>query len=317
MVELLGPGGSIEMVKAVFKAGADSVYCGVKGWSRRSKKYELNINELKQAVRIAHNYGRMLRAAINAMPRAGEEKMFVRVLDELYAIDIDAIVLNDIGLMRVTNERYPDLKIVASIGASILNKEEAKLYREAGASLMVADCKMSIDELCELKEYADIGIEVLIHANTDFTYLGRCWMSSYKALKYEEIDGKAYYIGSPNRGGVCFRPCLYGWSLVGDKIYAKDFQLPNDMFLMLDEIPELIDRGIDCLKIQGREYSVPLIYDLVKLYRNFIDEYISKGSVNLEDYRAELSLIAEKRDSERLRRTLELMRASREEKSEV
>ena len=317
MVELLGPGGSLEMVEAVFEAGADSVYCGVKGWSRRSKKYELDLHQLREAVRIAHDYSGQLRAAVNAMPKVGEEEMFKNLLDELYSIEIDAIILNDIGLMKITSERYPDLKIVASIGSSILNKEEALLYREAGASLLVADCKMSVEEMREIKEYAKIGIEVLIHANTDFTYLGRCWMSSYKSLKFEKIDGKAYYIGSPNRGGVCFRPCLLGWSLVGERIYAKDFQLPNDMFLLLDEIPMLIENGVDCLKIQGREYSVPLIYDIVKLYREFIDEYLSGRSVNLEEYRSELSLIAEKRDSERLKRTLELMKAAREKKSEV
>ncbi|AKG92379.1 Collagenase [Geoglobus ahangari] len=317
MVELLGPGGSLEMVEAVFKAGADSVYAGVKGWSRRSKKYEMGDEELKKAVRISHDYGGMLRAAINAMPKAGEEGMYIEKLDSLYSMEIDAVILNDIGLMKITRERYPDLKIVASIGASILNKEEAMLYRDAGAYLFVADCKMSLDEMMEIKAHTGMGVEVLIHANTDFTYLGRCWMSSYKALKYESIDGKAYYVGSPNRGGVCFRPCLLGWKLAGDDVYASDFQLPNSMFLMLDEIPEMIDRGVDCLKIQGREYSVSLIHDLVKLYRNFIDEYTERGEVDIEAYRAELDVIAEKRDSERLRRTLELMKASRMEKSEI
>ncbi len=317
MVELLGPGGNLEMIEAVFKAGADSVYAGVLGWSRRSKKYEMRDEELKKAVKIAHDYGGMLRAAINAMPKPGEERMYIERLDALYSMGVDAVILNDIGLMRVTEERYPDLKIVASIGASILNKEEAMLYREAGADMFVADCKMNLDEMVEIKKYTGLGVEVLIHANTDFTYLGRCWMSSYKSLKYETIDGKAYYIGSPNRGGVCFRPCLLGWKLTGERVYASDFKLPNDMFLMLDEIPEMIDRGVDCLKIQGREYSVQLIHDLVRLYRNFIDEYIERGEVDIEAYRSELDVIAEKRDSERLRRTLELMRAARAEKSEI
>ena len=317
MVELLGPGGSLEMVEAVFRAGADSVYTGVLGWSRRSKKYEMNDEELRKAVKIAHEYGGMLRAAINTMPKSGEGEMYVDKLDTLYSMDIDAVILNDIGLMKITRERYPDLKIVASIGASILNKEEAMLYRTAGADMFVADCKMSLDEMVEIKKYTGLGVEVLVHANTDFTYLGRCWMSSYKSLKYETIDAKAYYIGSPNRGGVCFRPCLLNWKLCGERVYTSDFKLPNDMFLMLDEVPEMIDRGVDCLKIQGREYSVSLIHDLVRLYRNFVDEYMERGGVDLEAYRTELDAIAEKRDSERLRRTLELMRAARVERSEV
>ncbi len=317
VVELLAPGGSVEMVEAVFRAGADSVYSGVKGWSRRSKKYEMGDEELKKAVNIAHDYGGYLRAAVNAMPKAGEERMFVERLDFLYSIGIDAIILNDIGLMRITEERYPDLKIVASIGASILNKEEALLYKESGADMFVADCKMSIEEMMEIKAYTGMGVEVLIHANTDFTYLGRCWMSSYKALRYEDLDGKAYYIGSPNRGGVCFRPCLFDWRLSGEEIYASHFQLPNDMFLLLDEIPEMIRRGVDCLKIQGREYSISLIHDLVGVYRRFIDEFAERGEVDVEAYRGELRELAEKRDAERLKRTLELMKVARGKANEI
>jgi len=311
MVELLGPGGSLEMVERVFQAGADSVYAGVKGWSRRSSRYELDDEAIRRAARIAHDYGGMLRAAINAMPRSGEIGMFQEKLDFLHSAEVDAIILNDIGLMRLVKDRYPDMKIVASIGCNIINHQEAKLYREAGASLIVADCKLSLEEIAEIRNKAGVGVEVLIHANTDFTYLGKCWMSSYKALRYEELDGKSYYVGSPNRGGVCFRPCLMRWELrEASTCHARDFNLPNDMFLMLEEIPPMLD-VVDCLKIQGREYSVELIYEIVKFYRDFIDECMA-GSVEMSFWRQRLDEIARRRDAERLRRTLELMKAQRE-----
>jgi len=312
-MELLAPGGNLEMIKRVFEAGADSVYVGLMGWSRRSKRYELNDKELKQAVKISHDYGCKLKVAVNAYPRSNEVEMFKRRLDFLHSIEVDAIILNDLGLMKITSESYPEIEIVASVGCNILNVEEAKLYREAGAKLLVADCKLSLDELIELKRYANIGIEVLVHANTDFTYLGKCWMSSYKALKFEEIDGKSYYIGSPNRGGVCFRPCLQKWALIdcNGKEFAKDFNLPNDMFLLLEEIPEYIKAGIDCFKIQGREYSPDLIYEMVRFYREFIDEFIENGFVDLKEWKVRLREIAKRRDAERFRRTLELMEAAK------
>ncbi|RLI78293.1 U32 family peptidase [Archaeoglobales archaeon] len=311
MVELLAPGGSLEMVKAIFDAGADSVYVGVKGWSRRASRYELSDKEILEAVKMADDRGKFVRAAINAMPKTYEIKMFKEKLDFLYSAGVDAVILNDVGLMRIVKDSCPDLKIVASIGCNILNYKEAKFYKDAGAKMIVADCKLSMDELREIKEKANVGIEILIHANTDFTYLGKCWMSSYKALRVESIDGKSYYVGSPNRGGVCFRPCLMKWSLVSNKTHAEDFNLPNTMFLLLDEIPELVN-FVDCLKIQGREYSTGLIKKIVEFYRHFMDACIA-NEVNLDDWRAKLYELAEERDAERLRKTIELMKVANNE----
>ncbi|AGK61678.1 Collagenase-related protease [Archaeoglobus sulfaticallidus PM70-1] len=308
MVELLAPGGNAEMVKAVFEAGADSVYVGVKGWSRRALRYEMSDSEIVEVVKIAHDFGGKLRAAINAMPKPSEIDMFRERLDFLYSAGVDAIILNDAGLMRVVSDTYPDIDIVASIGCNILNYEEALFYRKAGAGMVVADCKLTIDEMREIKDKAGVGIEVLVHANTDFTYLGKCWMSSYKALKYEELNGKSYYIGSPNRGGVCFRPCLMRWSLLGDDVYARDFNLPNSMFLLLEEIPSLLE-VVDCLKIQGREYSVGLIKEIVRFYRDFV-EACSGGEVDFAVWKKKLMDIASRRDAERLRKTMELIKLS-------
>ncbi len=312
MVDLLGPGGNLEMVRKVFEAGADSVYVGVKGWSRRSKKYELEDKEIIEAAKIAHDFDGELRAALNAFPKPAEFEMFKEKMEFLHSAEVDAVILNDLGLMRYVKENYPDFKIVASIGCNVINYEEAKLYKEAGASMLVADCKLTLEEIREIKERAGIGIEILIHANTDFTYLGKCWMSSYKSLKYEKIGEKSYYIGSPNRGGVCFRPCLSNWCL-NNHAFGN---LPNDMFLLLREIPDLIEAGVDCLKIQGREYSTELIYEIVKFYREFI-EAIESNNVIFEEWERKLAEIAKRRDAERLRRTLELMGVARGEKIEI
>jgi putative protease len=308
MVELLAPGGSTDMVRAVFEAGANSVYAGVKGWSRRASRYELDDSGIVEAVRIAHDSGGELRAAINATPSSMEIPMLMDKIDFLYSREVDALILNDPGIIRLIRDRYPDIKIVASIGCNILNHEEARFYREAGADMIVADCKLDLNELKEIKEKAKAGIEVLIHANTDFTYLGKCWMSSYMSLRPEKIGNKSYYIGSPNRGGVCFRPCLKRWKLKGEEVYSEGFNLPNDMFLLLEEIPGLM-KVVDCLKIQGREYSVSLIREIVSFYRSFINA-VESGDLRMDFWRRKLMKLASRRDAERLRKTLELMRAA-------
>jgi len=309
-VELLAPGGSVEMVQKCFESGANSVYVGVKGWSRRASRYELEDHELVDAIRIARDFNGELRAGFNATPSSSEVGMCLEKIESLYSKGVSAVILNDIGLIKLVRDRLKDLKIVASIGCNILNYHEARLYKDAGANMIVADCKLSFDELKEIKEKVGVGIEVLIHANTDFTYLGKCWMSGYLSLRPDKIGDKSYFVGSPNRGGVCFRPCLKKWCLTdGYAKFADGFNLPNDMFLMLEEIPTLVE-FVDCLKIQGREYSVELIGEIVSFYRRFLDCLKSDCNINIEQWKRELLRIATRRDAERLRKTLLLMMAS-------
>src|SRR3990170_2044220 len=133
MVELLAPAGSIEMVEATVANGANALYVGPKGWSRRRDAYELSDEALREAVRIAHARGVKVRAAVH--------------------------------------RTFPDLTIHASIGANILNDEDICFYREIGVRQVVADTKLSLKELRSRREI-EVGVEVLIHANKRYTYLG-------------------------------------------------------------------------------------------------------------------------------------------------
>ena len=275
MVELLVPAGNIDMVKAVVENGANAVYVGPKGWSRRRDAYELPDAALRESVRIAHARGVKVRAAVNTHPSSSELPALLKQMEGWVSDDIDGVILSDVGVMAAVHQAFPALTIHASIGANILNDEDIRFYREIGVSQVVADTKLSLMELRSRREI-EVGVEVLIHANKCYTYLGKCWMSPYHRLeRSRDENGKDLFRGSPNRGGLDYRVCLEAWSLWhgNQELWADRVALKNDAFFLLDDIPRLIDMGIHTLKIQGREYAVDLIGRMVKFYRDLIDAY--------------------------------------------
>jgi len=164
-----------------------------------------------------------------------------------------------------------------------------------------------LKELASRKEQIDVGIEILIHANKCYTYLGKCWMSPYHRLeRTADPFGKDLFKGSPNRGGLDYRVCMESWELYsGEEMWEKSVALKNDAFFLLEDIPHLIDIGVHCLKVQGREYSVPLVERMVRFYRDLIDAYLAfpKGGgdppFQLSPWQSRLAAIQAERDAAR------------------
>ncbi len=315
MVELLVPAGSIEMVEAAVENGANALYVGPKGWSRRRDAYELSDEALRESVRIAHARGVKIRAAVNTHPTSVEIPTLLKRMESWVGDGIDGVILSDVGVMAAVHRAFPALTIHASIGANILNDEDICFYREIGVSQVVADTKLSLMELRSRREI-EVGIEVLIHANKCYTYLGKCWMSPYHRLERSQDEtGKDLFKGSPNRGGLDYRVCLEAWSLWqgNQDLWADRVALKNDAFFLLDDIPHLIDMGVHTLKVQGREYAVDLIGRMVKFYRDLIDAYTADPhAFDLRPWRTRLAEIQAQRDLERTRGTLNLFEEVRQ-----
>ncbi|MEE9137058.1 MAG: peptidase U32 family protein [candidate division NC10 bacterium] len=315
MVELLVPAGSIEMVEAAVENGANALYVGPKGWSRRRDVYELSDEVLRESVRIAHARGVKIRAAVNTHPTSVEIPTLLKRMESWVGDGIDGVILSDVGVMAAVHRAFPALTIHASIGANILNDEDICFYREIGVSQVVADTKLSLMELRSRREI-EVGIEVLIHANKCYTYLGKCWMSPYHRLERSQDEtGKDLFKGSPNRGGLDYRVCLEAWSLWqgNQDLWADRVALKNDAFFLLDDIPHLIDMGVHTLKVQGREYAVDLIGRMVKFYRDLIDAYTADPhAFDLRPWRTRLAEIQAQRDLERTRGTLNLFEEVRQ-----
>jgi len=242
--------------------------------------------------------------AINTNMQSHEIPPMLRKMERFVAWGVDGAIMTDIGAIAQVHQRFPHLTIHASIGANILNDEDVRFYRSIGVSQIVADTKLTLKELASRKEQIGVGIEILIHANHCYTYLGKCWMSPYHRLeRTTDAAGKDQFKGSPNRGGLDYRVCLESWELyVGNSRREERVALKNEAFFMLEDIPHLIDLGVHCLKVQGREYPVPLVAGIVRFYRNLIDSYLAhpKGQpFDLVPWRSTLAAIEAERNAAR------------------
>jgi len=308
-VELLAPGGNAAMVEAVLGAGADAVYVGPRGYSRRRSSFELTIPEILDLVPLVHGRGARLRAAFNTLPATAEIPGLLAAVETLAAGGVDDIILTDPGVMAAVRARHPGLPIHASVGCNIYNAADLEFYREAGVTQVVADCRLPAAELRSVKR-AGLGLEVLVHATTCFSYIGQCWLSSYTRLGSQSDEtGKNHYPGSPNRGGLCWRVCLKEWDLEGGAPPAAGFHLKNDAFFQVREIPSYLEAGVDTLKIQGREYSVDLIARVTAFYRALIDACrAAPADFDAPAWEKRMADLGAARDAERAGRTRELIR---------
>jgi putative protease len=317
MIELLAPAGNLPMVRAAVGNGANTIYVGPRGWSRRRDRFELSDDEVREAIGMAHAGGAMLRVAINTNMQSREIPDMLRKMERFVAWGVDGAIMTDIGAIAEVHRRFPDLTIHASIGANILNDEDVRFYRTIGVSQVVADTKLTLKELASRKEQIGVGIEILIHANYCYTYLGKCWMSPYHRLERSRDDaGKDHFKGSPNRGGLDYRVCLESWELYsGDAKWEDRVALKNDAFFLLDDIPHLIELGVHCLKIQGREYPVPLVGEMVRFYRELIDGYLAHTPgrpFDLDPWRSRLRAIETDRNAARSEGTRMLLIEARQ-----
>ncbi len=314
MAELLASGGTVEMARAVLDSGADAVYVGAKGWSRRRERYEMDDGEVIASARYARSLGKILRVAFNTLPASREIPLLLAKAEKFTGEGIRDFILTDVGAMMALKDRFPDVQIHASIGCTILNAQDARFYRNAGATQVVTECRMDREEMRRIRQDVGVGIEVLVHATTCYTYLGRCTMSSYARQEWRiDAEGKNHFLGSPNRGGLCYRICLTGWDQRREdgSLEADGVVLPNLAYFLVDDIPELLDLGVSTIKIQGREYSVPLVGRMVRFYRDLIDSYLAdRSSFRMEAWKERMAGIVSARDTERREKTAALISES-------
>ena len=288
---LLAPAGSLEAVAAALDAGADAVYVGLKGWSRGGARRELDWDELVAAQREVASTGRRLRVAVNTIPKPQERARLFERIPALLDLGIDEVIVNDIGILVALKQRFPDLRLTASIGCGAQTVADAAFFRDLGAHAVVLPGTVDPEEMREIRTVRGICVEIMVHMVEEFVLLGKCWMPSYVHVKPSPLPAMfpsesadagdppegtqrgLRQTGSMKRGGVgaCFRICQQPWELYAGGRRMDGRLFPSRQISRIAEVKAYAEAGADVLKLQGRSLPVELLASLVRRYREAID----------------------------------------------
>lgn len=268
-VELLAPVGSMESLYAAIQNGANAVYLGGKLFNARQYASNFEFEELREAVNYAHLRGVKVYVTVNILVDNSEMEDVIDYIKFLYEIDVDGVIVQDLGLASIIRELFPDLEVHGSTQTTINNLPGAEFLKEMGYTRVVLARETPIDEIEYIHKNTPIELEAFIHGALCVSYSGQCLMSSM-------IGGR-----SGNRGN-CAQPCRMPSSIIDDKgNNFKDWEKkhvlsPRDLNT-LEDVEKIIDSGIISLKIEGRMKRPEYVATVVKNYRKAIDE----GSKNL------------------------------------
>lgn len=275
-IELLAPSGNLETLKVAIEAGADAVYIGGYAYSARSYADNFSNEEIIEAINYAHLYGVKIYVTVNTLIYDDEVETFMSYIDFLHKNNVDAIIIQDLGMFDLIHKTYPNLEIHASTQMHIHNIEGVKFAKKYGFKRVVLARETSIDKIKEIRKNNDIELEVFCHGALCVSYSGECLMSSL-------IGGR-----SGNRG-CCAGTCRLPYDLV-EVNGSKQTVLNKDKYLLsmkdlnsLEHIQELIESGITSLKIEGRMKRKEYIYLVVSIYRKAIDNYYKFGKTLITD----------------------------------
>lgn len=277
-IELLAPAGDQESLIAAIQNGADAIYLGGNVFSARAFARNFDHEQLIWAVHYAHLRDVKIYVTVNTLYKDSEFDDLIKYIDFLYDIQVDALIIQDLGLFYVVKNRYSDFDIHISTQASVMNLQAVQYFEDQGAQRVVLARENNIDEIKEITENSQIEIEVFVHGALCVCYSGQCLMSS--------MIGKR----SGNRG-ECAQPCRLEYRLMKDKeiIDKKPLFLlsPRDL-MTIDHIGELIKAGVTSFKIEGRMKRPEYVASVVKAYRKAIDSYLKKIDNDLSQEKSDM-----------------------------
>lgn len=309
---LLAPAGRLEMARAAVDAGADTLYVGPLGWSRRPYESEMSDADIRAAVDYAGAQGADVRVVLNTFPSPFEYDAWLDTAERFFDWGCSGFIVTDPGAIPRLRERLPEAVLHVSVGSGISNAQDAAFYRALGADLIVLPYRWGETQIQEVSACSDIGVEVFLFETVQTGKLcpGRCIMSSYlKFRDWLEIEGKDAFHGSANRGAKeCYRVCQTPWDFGPDDLPRPPaLKLRRDARLMLEQIPGMISAGVRCFKLSGRERPTPIIRDLVAFYRRVIDGVLDGSCTDMGVYAQEMQVLEQRWVSEKRKRVGTLM----------
>ena len=269
--ELLAPAGDMEKLKMAVLYGADAVYLAGTSFGMRSFAGNFTAEELPQAVRFAHDRGVRVHVTVNTMPRNDEVSQLPEHLERLNDAGVDALILADLGAFTLAGKYAPRCERHISTQQSVANYECAAAWYDLGAKRVVLARELTLQEICELRQKAPAGLEleVFCHGAMCVSYSGRCLLSNYMT-------------GRDSNRGACAQPCRYQYALMEEKRPGEYFPVFEDEkgtyimnsrdLCMIDHLGDIMDAGIDCIKIEGRAKSEYYAAIVTGAYRHVLDD---------------------------------------------
>lgn len=248
--EILAPCGSYEILEAAIKAGADACYLGGFRFGARAYAENFSNEDIIRAIDFAHIHEKKVFLTLNTLLKEDELSDLHNYLDEMYYAGLDGIIVQDLGVFRYVRNVFPELPLHASTQMNVTSINAAKKLKEIGAKRVVLAREMTLDEIKYIKSNLDIELEAFVHGAMCYSYSGRCHMSECLGAR------------SGNRGR-CAQPCR--------RPYSGEYILSLKDMCTLELLPDLIDAGIDSLKIEGRMKNANYVCSAVAAYREISD----------------------------------------------
>ena len=270
-LELLSPAGDMERLKMSVLYGADAVYLAGTSFGMRSFAGNFSPEELPIAVRYAHDHGVKVHVTVNTMPRNSEVAELPAYLEQLDNAGVDALIVADLGAFMLAGRHAPRCERHISTQQSIANYECAQSWFDLGAKRVVLARELNLEEIREIRKKVDpqLEIETFGHGAMCVSYSGRCLLSNYMT-------------GRDSNRGACAQPCRYQYALMEEKRPGEYFPVYEDEkgtyilnsrdMCTIDHLKDLMDAGIDCIKIEGRAKSAYYAAIVTGAYRHVIDD---------------------------------------------
>ena len=294
--ELLSPAGNFEKMRAAILYGADAVYLSGQIFGMRAAADNFSATELKEAVEYAHQRGVKVYLTVNTMPRENEYSVLENYFEEIKNINIDALIIADIGVLMLARRMLPEIEIHISTQANAVSAADCRAWHSLGAKRVVLARELTLEEIKAIKANIpeELEIECFVHGSMCVSYSGRCLLSGH-------------ILGRDANRGMCAQPCRWNYSIRGYEIYEEKRpsdalpveEINGETFIMasrdtctIEHIPELVEAGINSFKIEGRMKSAYYTAVVTNTYKMALDSYFSGNYEYNPDWYRELESVS-------------------------
>ena len=289
--ELLIPASNLEVLKTAVIFGADAVYIGGEAFGLRAKAKNFTLEEMDEGIKFAHEHDVKVYVTANILAHNDDLEGAKNYFEELKSIHPDALIISDPGMFMIAKQVYPEIDIHISTQANNSNYMTYDFWFRQGATRVVSARELSLSEIKEIRAHIPekMEIESFVHGAMCISYSGRCLLSNY-------------FTGRDANRGACTHPCRWKYAVVEETrpgeympVYENErgtFIFNSKDLCMIEYIPQLLDAGIDSLKIEGRMKTALYVATVARTYRKALDDYAKSEETyknNMEWYREEIS----------------------------